>query len=206
MPIKREKPISDALLMSNGIWDLDPHLPLSARQVALITDLSVDQLKERRRTRPPKPPLTLQREEDDGALRAVWYPLGEVLAYKQSRLTRVLPPPARPHTTINTFGTFLRFGLPSDQWVFAHTVENQPIDFFASLRLGNLIDPDGECGWLTMDEYLSEMSEWTARQRSNVQTRGMSVNVPEEKQKRKEWPPCPKCGRPKTPEHRGCRI
>lgn len=89
MPKKRER-ISDELLISKGVWALDPSLPLSTRQVGLITGLGIDQLKERRRTRPPKPPYPY-RGDDDKRGSAVWYPLGEALAYKRERLPRSLP-------------------------------------------------------------------------------------------------------------------
>lgn len=89
MPKKRER-ISDELLISKGVWALDPSLPLSTRQVGLITGLGIDQLKERRRTRPPKPPYPY-RGDDDKRGSAVWYPLGEALAYKRERLPRTLP-------------------------------------------------------------------------------------------------------------------
>ncbi len=89
MAKKRDR-ISDELLISKDVWALDPSLPLSTRQVELITGLSMDQLKERRRTRPPKPPHPY-RGDDDKRGSAVWYPLGEALAYKRERLPRSLP-------------------------------------------------------------------------------------------------------------------
>lgn len=206
MPKKNEKPISDELLVSNGVWDLEPTLPLSERQVALMTIFSVGQLKERRRMRPPQPPFPMKPDDTIKRGAAVWYPLGEVLAYKKAQLARPLPPIARPSpTTIHTFATFLRLGRLSDSWVFAHTTEGQPIDFFASLRLGKLIDPRGECGWLTLDEYLAEMTEWTARQRSQAQTRGLAELPAGRDAGADAFPACPRCGRPKRPSHR-CSI
>lgn len=89
MSKKRDR-ISDELLLAKGVWSLDPTLPLSPRQVGLITGLGIDQLKERRRTRPPKPPFPY-RGDDDKRGSAVWYPLGEALAYKRDRLPRSLP-------------------------------------------------------------------------------------------------------------------
>ncbi|MDR3385439.1 MAG: hypothetical protein P4L92_00175 [Rudaea sp.] len=203
MPKKKEKPIPDALLISNDVWSLDPTLPLSARQVALITNLSVSQLKERRRTRPPHPPLPLKVSGRDKKGEGIWYPLGEVLAHKQAQLTRTLPVIVRSGVKIDTFATFMQHGLPTDQWVFAHTLEGQPVDFFASLRLGKLIDPNGECGWLTLEAYLIEMNDWTAGQRSDAQTRGLSgLRAASDVG---EVPACPRCGRAKTLHHR-CSI
>lgn len=89
MAKKRDR-VSDELLLGKTVWALGPTLPLSTRQVAFITGLGIDQLKERRRMRPPKPPHPF-RGDDDKRGSAVWYPLGEALAYKRERLPRSLP-------------------------------------------------------------------------------------------------------------------
>lgn len=203
MPIKREKPIPDALLISNDVWKLDPYLPLSARQVSLMIDLSVGQLRERRRTRPPQPPLALQHEEEDGTQRAVWYPLGEVLAYRQSRVARPLPPMMRGGQEVMNFNAFMAHALPGDEWPFVTTPEGLSVDFFASLRMGELIDADGACGWLTLSEYLSEMSSWALAQTANAERRGVAHAL---NQNEAIDSICPKCGRPLGSEHQNCRM
>jgi hypothetical protein len=203
MPIKREKPISDDLLTSNEVWKRDPYTPLSARQVSIMTDLSVGQLRERRRTRPPKPPLTFHPEEEDGTQRAVWYPLGEVLAYKQGRLTRPLPPLVRDGQEIANFTAFMTHALPGDEWPFATTREGLPVDFFASIGMGELIDAEGECGWLTLSEYLEELSLWTTDRRVDAERRGLTEAM---KPSEGTGAACPKCGQLLGSEHRNCRV
>lgn len=169
---KRSDRIADDLLLANGVWDLDPTLPLSPRQVSLITGLSVDQLKERRRTRPPKPPFPF-RGIDDRPGSALWYPLGEALDYKRTRLPRPLPALAPPIAPARTFATFLTQALPTDVWPFQRTQDGQWIDFFTALRLGRWINPegDGECIWLTLEAYLREMALWAEQQKSAMAAR-----------------------------------
>ena len=198
---KREKPISDDLLISNGVYRLDKHLPLSARQVALITDLSVDQLKERRRTRPPKPPLALKRENEDAESNAVWYPLGEVLAYRASRAARDVPDIVMQRG-IKTFAEFIAHGGPADQWPFTQTREGLLIDFFAALRMGEWIDPEGECGWMTKGAYLTAVGDWSQTQRGRAERNGFEAELG----KAVELPRCPKCGRVLDENHQGCRL
>lgn len=180
---KRSDRIADELLLANGVWELDPTLPLSPRQVSLITGLSVDQLKERRRTRPPKPPFPF-RGIDDRPGSALWYPLGEALDYKRTRLPRTLPALAPPTAPARTFATFLTQALPTDVWPFQRTQDGQWIDFFTALRLGRWIDPEGEgeCAWLTLEMYLEQLGAWVnhmgevARARQLKQELGAAID------------------------------
>ena len=200
MPRKVEK-ISDELLLSNGVYDKDPLLPLSARQVALMTDLSVDQLKERRRTRPPKPPLAFNRGDDADKTRAIWYPLGEVLDYRHQRLARPLPATViRP--AIATFTELMARGTSDDEWPFAQTTAGMPVDFFLSLTMGEQIDSEGEVGWQSMQAYLVDLGEWSARQRAGAEKRKLDKGL---EQPRTATARCSKCGRPLADNHR-CRF
>jgi hypothetical protein len=175
---KRSDRIADDLLLANGVWDLDPTLPLSPRQVSLITGLSVDQLKERRRTRPPKPPFPF-RGIDDRPGSALWYPLGEALDYKRNRLPRPLPPLSPPTAPGRTFATFLTQALPTDVWPFQRTRDGQWIDFFTAVRLGQWNDPEGEaeCAWLTLEAYLREAALWVEQQKSAATARVLKQEV-----------------------------
>src|SRR6478752_5424775 len=129
MPRKRER-IDDELLLANGVWEFDPSLPLSPRQVALITGLGLGQLKERRRTRPPQPPFPFRRDDAKPGT-AVWYPLGEALNYKRERMPRTLPMLGSPTSPPLTFSAFLAQALPDDEWPFQRTSDGLLIDFFA---------------------------------------------------------------------------
>lgn len=197
MPAKNDR-IPDELLLSNRVWDLQRTLSLSPRQVELLTALSIDQLKERRRTRPPKPPLPFQAEDGKAGL-AVWYPLGEVLDYVRSLLPRL---PSGEPMAIRTFGEFIDRAMPSDSWPTARLQTGQPIDFFASLRIGDLVDPDAECEWLSLTEILDETAAWTERQRSGLVARklGIAIEAPQGTE-----PSCARCGRPDTLGH-PCRL
>lgn len=177
MPKKPDR-ISDELLLANGVWDLDPTLPLSPRQVELITGLSMDQLKERRRTNPPKPPFPF-RSDDDKPGSAIWYPLGEALAYKRTRLPRPLPALAPPTAPVRTFATFLTRALPTDVWPFQRTQDGQWIEFFTALRLGRWNDPEGEgeCVWLTLEAYLREAALWAEEQKSAMTARVLEQEI-----------------------------
>lgn len=175
MPKKPDR-IGDELLLANGVWDLDPTLPLSPRQVELITGLSMDQLKERRRTNPPKPPFPF-RSDDDKPGSAIWYPLGEALAYKRSRLPRPLPVLSPPVTSGRTFSSFLAQALPNDLWPFQRTADGQWQDLFAAIRLGQWINPeaDAECAWLTLEAYLRETALWAEQQKSAMTARMLAI-------------------------------
>ncbi|MBN8740413.1 MAG: hypothetical protein J0H86_12975 [Xanthomonadaceae bacterium] len=196
MPAKNDR-IPDELLLSNRVWDLQRTAPLSPRQVQLLTGLSIDQLKERRRMRPPKPPLPFQ-AEDGKAGTAIWYPIGEVLDYVVS----LLPVGAKGPMPIRTFTEFLGQATPADVWPFARLQTGQPIDFFASLRLGELVDPDADCGWLSLTDFLDETSAWIEQQRSGLTVRklGAAIDVPVS-----NLPSCLRCGAPDADGHR-CRL
>lgn len=177
MPRKRER-IGDELLLANGVWELDPSLPLSPRQVALITGLGLGQLKERRRTRPPQPPFPFRRDDGKPGT-AVWYPLGEALNYKRERMPRTLPTLVSRTSPPLTFSAFLAQALPDDEWPFQRTSEGLLIDFFASLRLGLLSDQtgDGVCAWLSLSSYLDAMKTWVADQQAKAMARSLSATL-----------------------------
>lgn len=177
MPRLRER-IGDELLVANGVWEFDPSLPLSPRQVALIIGLGVGQLKERRCTRPPQPPFPFRRK-DAKPRSAAWYPLGEALAYKRERMPRVLPAMTSPTMPAVTFSAFLTQALPHEKWPFPRAAEGSLVDFFASLRLGALSDPNGDadCLWLTFETYLDTMAQWSTRHQSAALKRSLEAKL-----------------------------
>lgn len=196
---KKREPIPDNLLLANGVWDLEPTLRISSRQVAMLTELSEGMLKERRRTRPPQPPLPIARKKGSG----VWYPLGEVLAFKANGLVRPIPRIKRP-TGIKTFAMLLEKGAPEDTWPFARLKTGQLVDFFAGLRLGDLVDHQAEDdGWMTLDTYLKDTSRWSESQRNRMAFHHLSVRTP--RARSADDSRCRKCGRPDKAGH-VCRL
>lgn len=196
---KKHEPIPDGLLLANGVWDLDPTLRLSPRQVSMLTALSEGQLKERRRTRPPQPPRTVERKKGTG----VWYPLGEVLAYKANGLARPIPRIKRS-TGITTFAKLLEEGGPDDVWPFSRLKTGQLVDFFVGLRLGDLVDHTAaDDGWMTLGEYLADTAQQVERQGKLMARRVLDQKTPAAKARVRTV--CPKCAQPLTDHHR-CRI
>jgi hypothetical protein len=196
---RKHEPIPDHLLLANGVWDLDPTLRLSPRQVSMLTALSEGQLKERRRTRPPQPPRTIERKKGTG----VWYPLGEVLAHKANSLARPLPR-IKQQTGITTFAKLLERGGPDDAWPFARLKTGQLVDFFTGLRLGDLVDHTAkDDGWMTLTGYLADTTSWANVLQANMTRRmleaGTTMPVMD------EAPKCERCGQAKHSGHI-CRL
>lgn len=76
---KRRHVIDDETLRREA-GHLAGEVLLLPRQVALLTGLSIGQLKERLRTNPSKPPHPEPREKERKAL---WYSLGAVRRYRE---------------------------------------------------------------------------------------------------------------------------
>lgn len=180
--------IPDALLHDPKLWSLHHGTLLTTGQVAVLVGMSVDQLKDRRRTKPPQPPAPLEPDDPGKRGGAVWYALGTVLAYLRERIPTPLDSQGR---AFPTFASFLTSALPEDEWLFARAATGQLIDFGASLRLGEEMDPEAECVWLTFEAYLSEGARWVGAQRSELSRREMEAKVafPDEAPER-----CPRCG------------
>lgn len=76
----RRKHAIDDETLRREVGDLADEVLLLPQQVTLLTGLSVGQLKERQRTRPPKHPHPEPREKERKAL---WYSLGAVRRYRE---------------------------------------------------------------------------------------------------------------------------
>ncbi|MEO7324628.1 MAG: hypothetical protein ABIW82_07345 [Dokdonella sp.] len=198
MPKRGDDPIPDSLLLSNGVHELDRDLRLSPRQVHRMTGLSLGDLAEYRRTRPPKRPLAVVSEKKGAK---VWYELGEVLDWRKARK----PVLQKPSGGIKTFTAFVARGRMDDEWVFSRTKEGQLVDFFASLRLGPLLDYGADCEWLTLEDFIEESQRWANELKAQAVSRHLGrpglLPVPEATSK----PACPKCGRAMEDAHR-CRL
>jgi len=197
MPKRGADPIPAEWLLTNRVHELDDDLRLSPAQVVMMTGLSLDMLKEHRRTRPPKPPLAILREKKGAK---VWYRLADVLDWRRAKNPNVA---SKPRKGIDTFHGFMARGMPDDQWVFARTREGQPVDYFASLRFSDLLDHGAECVWLSLDEYLRTADEWARVERAKAQERYLSR--PDVLPTAKSMNVCPRCGKSAHPG-RSCRL
>ena len=200
MPKRGDDPIPDALLLSNGVHELDRDLPLSPRQVRLMTGLSRGDLAEYRRTRPPKPLLAVVSKKKGAK---VWYELGEVLDWRKAR--KPVLQKSKPSGGAKTFTAFIARGRMDDEWPFARTREGQLVDFFASLRLGPLLDYGADCEWLTLEDFVEESQRWASEVKAQAVARHLSrpevLRVPDAA----ATATCPKCGHAVEGAHR-CRL
>lgn len=193
---KKALRIPDEVLREPSLWGLQRAALLTTPQVAFLIGMSVDQVKERRRTRPPKPPFPLKPDVDAKRGSAIWYALGDVLDYLRSRMPT--PESARA-LSFASFSTFLSSAMPDDEWPFARAITGEPVDLIASLRSGDLTDPEEECAWLSLADYLAQMGQWVQGQQSALSGRRLSVGVPGVV----EQPACTRCG--KGAEECACR-
>lgn len=124
------------------------------QQMAILTGLSVDALKERRRTRPPKPPLPEPRER---AGNAVWYSMASVRHYRAWLREHALaggvqseqiPAPSA------SFGAWLNTAASDECWPMALVGATlHPVDFWATVRGEVTLCRKDLCVWLTALEY-----------------------------------------------------
>ena len=196
MPKRGTDPIPSALLISNGVYELDPDLRISPSQVVMLTGLSLGQLKEYRRTRPPTPPLPVPRDKKGSK---VWYQLGEVLSWRAARS----PQPDAHVKGPPTFHALVSRGTLADKWPFARTAVGQPVDFFASLRMADSLDHGAAVVWLSLEEYLRDVSTWAARKNAEAIARALAR--PDVLPKPEAMETCPRCGKALNPPHI-CRL
>lgn len=136
---KQIRAISDDMLRSNGVYDLDPATPLVAAQCGLLLSRSKTRLDSDRRDGKPPPFYK------DGS--KVLYRLGDVLALRQELQDDMVTDHQRGKAP-KTFSAFMAFGASNDMWPCA-LVNGRPIDFFASLGMM----PDS-AEWMTLGEIL----------------------------------------------------
>lgn len=138
-------------LASAGVYDLDPNLPLVAKQVEKMLARSKSRLESDRRDRKP-PPFYLDRTK-------VLYPLGGVLAERarmQGKSPDKVREEARQHVRQGgwTFATFLASGTLDDTWPIAR-VRGCPTDFFETLAMDLDDDDLGDITDMSLGEFLS---------------------------------------------------
>lgn len=148
---KRIPAIPDELLIRE-VGHLSDEVLLLPRQVQVLTGLSVSQLKERLRTRPPKPPHPEPRERPRDAL---WYSLGEIRRYRGLRAEQA---EVNAELAKRGFGFAAWLaGYPTDPWPFALVgPHKRPVDIWATIRGEAPMARTDAVAWLTLDDYLRE--------------------------------------------------
>jgi hypothetical protein len=144
------------LLYGTGLDDLVPLLP---SQVILLTGLSEDQLRDRKRMRPPLPPFPSQRKP--GA--SVWYSIGSIREYlgwltKEQKFNKEIGRRRGDFAAYPTFVDWLNTGKISDLWPMAIVGrQERPVDFWATVRGDVKMARSDTCEWMTLGNYLSRM-------------------------------------------------
>lgn len=153
---KRIHAIPDHLLQTMT-GDLSDDVLLLPAQVMLLTGLSIGALKERMRTRPPKPPHPEPREKPRAA---VWYSLGSVRRYRVWLAEQAAINAHLEATRFASFAAFLHEARAADVWPFALVGPHQrPVDFGMTLRGDVAMTRADTCAWLTLADYLDARSQ-----------------------------------------------
>ena len=145
-------PAIDDLTLRREAGQLSDDVRLLPSQVTLLTGLSVGQLKERRRVKPPQEPFPEPREKKR---KAVWYSLGAVRAY---RVWLAEAAELDAELTKHGFANWLNTAdLQSDPWPCAIVGPyKRPVDFWATVRGEVAMDRKDACMWLSLGEYLDQ--------------------------------------------------
>ena len=152
--------VSDELLASSGVYDLDPNLPLLARQVEWMLARSKSRLESDRRDR--KPP----RFYLDGT--KVLYPLGGVLV-ERARIQGKTPEQVREEARQRvrqggcSFAAFLTTARLEETWPIA-LVRGCPMDFFQTLGMDLAEDDLGEITEMSLGDFLAARLSYAQRE------------------------------------------
>ena len=150
----------DEQLASAGVYDLDPNLPLVAKQVEKMLARSKSRLESDRRDRKP-PPFYLDRTK-------VLYPLGGVLA-ERARMQGKSPEQVREEARQQvrqggwTFAAFLARGKLEETWPIVQ-VRGCPTDFFETLGMELNDDDYGGVIDMSLSEFLSARLSFAERE------------------------------------------
>ena len=166
----RRKPAIDDETLRREAGGLADEVLLLPQQVALLTGLSVGQLKERQRTRPPKPPHPEPRETERKAL---WYSLGAVRRYREWVKEQVEVNVVIAKRQPGGFAAWLNSaGLQSEPWPCAIIGPyKRPVDAWATIRGEGGMGRADRIAWLSLLAYLdlrtqSAMAETAANDRA----------------------------------------
>ena len=189
--------ISTERLISAGVYDLDPNLPLLASQVEVLLSRSKSRVESDRRDNKP-PPSYL-----DGT--KVLYPLGGVLderARTQGKTREQSREEAQQRVRQGgwSFAAFVGSGELNDTWPIA-IVRGQPVDFFASLAMELGEDELSDVAEMTLEEFLQRRLEALRRDATTRKANELAeaTHIPNGGKV-----PCESCG---LPAHSGaCRL
>jgi hypothetical protein len=170
---KRRPAISDETLRRE-LGLLDDGVLLLPQQVILVCGLSEGQLKEHRRTDPPKPPLPEPRTKPR---EAPWYSLGACRRYrvwKQEQAVVNAETARRKSGRRNTtgFAEWLNSSrVQSEPWPCALVGPyKRPVDAWATIRGEVTMERSDRIEWLTLLEYLDARSA-SAKQQGEAEDR-----------------------------------
>lgn len=179
---KRVPAIPDDILRRE-VGHLADDVLLLPIQVTLLTGLSVGQLKERLRTRPPQPPHPEPRERPKEAL---WYSLGEVRRFRAHRVERAAMNAELAKLGFRAgFAMWLNTGtVQSDPWPFALVgPHKRPVDVWGTIRGEVAMGRGDRISWLTLPEYL-EARQKAAEAQQRAEDHVEAVGTAEKRQER----------------------
>jgi len=179
---KRVPAIPDDILRRE-VGHLADDVLLLPVQVTLLTGLSVGQLKERLRTRPPQPPHPEPRERPREAL---WYSLGEVRRFRAHKVELAAMNAELAKLGFRAgFATWLNTGtVQSDPWPFALVgPHKRPVDAWATIRGEIAMGRADPISWLTLPGYLDARQK-AALAQQRAEDHAEAVGTAKKRQKR----------------------
>ena len=171
----RRKPAIDDETLRREAGGLADEVLLLPQQVALLTGLSVGQLKERQRTRPPKPPHPEPREKERKAL---WYSLGAIRRYREWVKEQVEVNAVIVKRQPGGFAAWLNSAdLRSEPWPCAIVGPHKlPVDVWATIRKEVAMGRADPIRWLTLVEYLdARLASFEAQSRAEDHEAAVAV-------------------------------
>ena len=154
----RRKPAIDDETLRREVGSLADEVLLLPVQVVLICGLSEWQLKEHRRTKPPKPPHPEPREKPRDA---PWYSLGECRGYRkwkqEQAAANAVMAKRKAGRGFAGFAAWLNTAnAQSEPWPCAIVVPyGKPVDAWATIRGEVAMGRADPIKWLTLGAYLN---------------------------------------------------
>ncbi|MGH8156968.1 MAG: hypothetical protein ACREPQ_02515 [Rhodanobacter sp.] len=162
----RRSPAIDDDTLRREVGHLADDVLLLPQQVTLLTGLSPGMLKERLRTRPPKPPHPEPRE---GERKALWYSLGSVRRYRawlseQAEVNAVIKRKRERQRTPGFSSWLATAG--TDPWPIALLgPRRRPVDAWSTIRGEVEMGRGDRIQWMTRAEFVEAMGEWVGATR-----------------------------------------
>jgi hypothetical protein len=156
MPRRSPRTFTNEQLLSAQVHTYAPDTPITEEEAAVLMATTREGMRTRRRDGHP-PPFTQKKPRAD-----VRYLLGDVLEarqlHKRTSTHEVHAAHQREMVSSLSFADFLQQAGPDDEWGFVRCGPlRRPVNFFDALRLP--LDERHGVAWLTMAEFLKELSE-----------------------------------------------